>query len=232
MAKQEKTIESRITQMEQRLNRAEAAMRMMDQVLEQYLSAQGDLEILNAYLGSPDWIADREADEAGRLSSDLKRGVLSEDSIWNLLEDNRELQERMSNCVQQTRQKEAFRPMRRFKQQMADHECVDLLRSAPRGVLGVQGDGGYPYTVPLDFLYDDGCLYFHCAKRDTSSMPYARATKSHSASLVRARKNPATGGIISIASSALAASESWKTLSNQITSCGSSEPNISPRAMT
>ncbi len=164
MAKQEKTIESRITQMEQRLNRAEAAMRMMDQALEQYLSAQGDLEILNAYLGSPDWIADREADEAGRLSSDLKRGVLSEDSIWNLLEDNRELQERMSGCVQQTGQKEAFRPMRRFKQQMTDQECVDLLRSAPRGVLGVIGDGGYPYTVPLDFLYDGGCLYFHCAK--------------------------------------------------------------------
>lgn len=63
MAKQEKTIESRITQMEQRLSRAETAMRMMDQALEQYLSVQGDLEILNAYLGSPDWIADREVDE-------------------------------------------------------------------------------------------------------------------------------------------------------------------------
>lgn len=57
-----------------------------------------------------------------------------------------------------------FRPMRRFKQQMTDEECLALLRRAPRGVLAVLGDGGYPYTVPLDFLYLDGHLYFHCAR--------------------------------------------------------------------
>jgi nitroimidazol reductase NimA-like FMN-containing flavoprotein (pyridoxamine 5'-phosphate oxidase superfamily) len=28
----------------------------------------------------------------------------------------------------------------------------------------VHGDDGYPYTVPLDFVYEDGCMYFHGAK--------------------------------------------------------------------
>ena len=60
--------------------------------------------------------------------------------------------------------KTPFRPMRRFKQQMTNEECIALLRKAPRGVLAVLGDGGYPYTVPLDFVYDDGKIYFHCAK--------------------------------------------------------------------
>lgn len=54
--------------------------------------------------------------------------------------------------------------MRRFKQQMTDEDCIAILKSAPRGVLAVLGDGGYPYTVPLDFVYDDGKIYFHCAK--------------------------------------------------------------------
>lgn len=57
-----------------------------------------------------------------------------------------------------------FRPMRRFKQQLTDAECIAILQSQPRGILAVLGDGGYPYTVPLDFFYDDGRLYFHCAK--------------------------------------------------------------------
>lgn len=56
-----------------------------------------------------------------------------------------------------------FRPMRRFKQQLADSECLEILRSEPRGVLSLCGDDGYPYGVPLNFVYDDGCLYFHCA---------------------------------------------------------------------
>lgn len=57
-----------------------------------------------------------------------------------------------------------FRPMRRFKQQLTDEECISILKNEPRGVLAVLGDEGYPYTVPLDFVYEDGIIYFHCAK--------------------------------------------------------------------
>ena len=59
-----------------------------------------------------------------------------------------------------------FRPMRRFKQQISDEECREILISEPRGVLSVIGDEGYPYGVPMDHWYSeaDGRIYFHCAK--------------------------------------------------------------------
>ena len=56
-----------------------------------------------------------------------------------------------------------FRQMRRFKQQLSRDECERILERCPRGVLSVLGDGGYPYGVPLDYLYEDGKFYFHCA---------------------------------------------------------------------
>lgn len=59
-----------------------------------------------------------------------------------------------------------FRKMRRFKQQVPEETCIEILKREPRGVLAVLGDDGYPYTVPLDFYYDesDGKIYFHGAK--------------------------------------------------------------------
>ena len=39
------------------------------------------------------WRKDFEADEAGKLPQDLKRGVLSEDGLWNLLSDYGRLKE-------------------------------------------------------------------------------------------------------------------------------------------
>ena len=59
-----------------------------------------------------------------------------------------------------------FRKMRRFKQQLSEEECLELLKNEPRGVLSVMGDDGYPYGLPLDHWYSktDGKLYFHCAK--------------------------------------------------------------------
>ncbi len=59
-----------------------------------------------------------------------------------------------------------FRGMRRFKQQIPEEECIELLKNELRGVLSVIGDQGYPYGVPLDHWYSekDGKLYFHGAK--------------------------------------------------------------------
>ncbi len=57
----------------------------------------------------------------------------------------------------------SFRPMRRFKQQLPEEECRVILETAYRGFLSVIGDGGYPYTVPINFVYAEGVLYFHCA---------------------------------------------------------------------
>ena len=56
-----------------------------------------------------------------------------------------------------------FRPMRRFKQLLPEEECVEILQKAYRGFLSVIGDCGYPYSVPINFLYKEGKLFFHCA---------------------------------------------------------------------
>ena len=57
-----------------------------------------------------------------------------------------------------------FRDMRRFRQQLGREECERILDTSFRGVLSLVGDGGYPYGVPLNFVYADGKLYFHSAR--------------------------------------------------------------------
>lgn len=56
--------------------------------------------------------------------------------------------------------------MRRWKQELEEQECIEVLKQEPRGVLSVAGDDGYPYGMPLDHWYceADGNLYFHGAK--------------------------------------------------------------------
>ena len=59
-----------------------------------------------------------------------------------------------------------FRPMRRAKKVIPDEAAKRLLQAERRGVLAVNGDLGYPYAVPVNFLYDEaaGKLYFHGAR--------------------------------------------------------------------
>ena len=57
-----------------------------------------------------------------------------------------------------------FRQMRRSGQQLDKQLCVEILQRNTAGVLSVLGDNGYPYGVPLSYVYQDGTLYFHCAK--------------------------------------------------------------------
>lgn len=54
--------------------------------------------------------------------------------------------------------------MRRFKQQLPEAECMEILKSEPRGILSLLGDDGYPYGIPMSYWYHDGIIYFHCAK--------------------------------------------------------------------
>lgn len=57
-----------------------------------------------------------------------------------------------------------FRRMRRKRQQLTEVECVEILKRNTSGVLAVLGDEGYPYAVPMSYVYDGEALYFHCAK--------------------------------------------------------------------
>ncbi|MDD6215139.1 MAG: pyridoxamine 5'-phosphate oxidase family protein [Roseburia sp.] len=60
-----------------------------------------------------------------------------------------------------------FRKMRRFKQEITPEECVEVLKTAPRGIMAFHGENGYPYAIPLNQYYNetDGKLYFHGAKQ-------------------------------------------------------------------
>jgi len=93
----------RIRLMEQHLNRAASALKRLSSALDKYEEAKTDIAALASYYGSDDWKQDFAADEAGLLPKDLKRGVLSEDGIWNLLEDNKELQKKIRNIKKITR---------------------------------------------------------------------------------------------------------------------------------
>ena len=57
-----------------------------------------------------------------------------------------------------------FRNMRRKNQQLSDEEAKQILASGQTAVLALHGDGGYPYAVPLNYVYADGKIYVHCAK--------------------------------------------------------------------
>ena len=60
-----------------------------------------------------------------------------------------------------------FRRLARIKQVIPEEECIEILKRERRGVLSLLGDDDYPYGVPINYLYleEDGCLYFHGAKK-------------------------------------------------------------------
>ena len=95
-----------LAKMEALFTQCEEAVRQLRQALENEASINPDLVVLfdykdltssfstlEAYYTSPAWRTDFEADEAGLLPPDLKRGVLSEDGIYNLLEEYKRVEE-------------------------------------------------------------------------------------------------------------------------------------------
>ena len=57
-----------------------------------------------------------------------------------------------------------FREMRRKKQKLSKEECDRILYNGTSGVLALHGDDGYPYAVPISYVYDGEKLLFHSAK--------------------------------------------------------------------
>jgi len=111
---------ARITEMEALFTKCEETVRQLRQAIENKASITPDLinfasvlkdlfdfndlalalSTLEAYYTSPAWRTDFEADEAGLLPSDLKRGVLSEDGIYNLLEDFKWVEEEVKEMIE------------------------------------------------------------------------------------------------------------------------------------
>ena len=86
----------RIRWMEQRFKKAVAAIK--DGSVVSLKAIKEDIAELSKYYDGELWKLDFAADEAGELPPDLKRGVLSEDGIWNLISDYCEIQKKPSNA--------------------------------------------------------------------------------------------------------------------------------------
>ena len=52
--------------------------------------------------------------------------------------------------------------MRRADRQLNDADALTVLKTAQYGVLSTVCSDGLPYGVPLNYAYQDGCIYIHC----------------------------------------------------------------------
>ncbi len=100
--KDNKQQSTRIRQMEQRFVHVSAAVKRLSAALDRYESVQEPIADLKAYFSSDVWRQDYADDEAGLLPEGLKRGVLSEDGIWNLLSDVDDLNQRLQKLAAKT----------------------------------------------------------------------------------------------------------------------------------
>ncbi len=82
---------ARITKMGSYYDEARQAIDDFNRAFGNLLGAQKHIKKLADYYAGGQWRKDFEADEAGKLPVDLKRGVLSEDAINDLLDDNKEI---------------------------------------------------------------------------------------------------------------------------------------------
>ena len=56
-----------------------------------------------------------------------------------------------------------FRPIRRKTLALDAEETERILTGGSYGVLSLSGDGGYPYGVPVNYVYDGKAIYIHSA---------------------------------------------------------------------
>ena len=89
----------RITYMEQILDEATEAVSSLSEALEKYAVIQDKLQELATYYSCKQWRQDFDDDSAGKIPSNLKRGVLSEDAVYNLLADISDLKERLKELA-------------------------------------------------------------------------------------------------------------------------------------
>ena len=58
-----------------------------------------------------------------------------------------------------------FREVRLEERALDDDKAREILSKGSFGVLSTMGEDGYPYGVPLNYIYFDNCICFHCARQ-------------------------------------------------------------------
>ena len=89
----------RIRDMEAALDISKAAVDKLAEAMDAYEAVQDRYNALLDYYSNGQWRSDFEADEEGLLPDSLKRGVLSEDAVYDLITEHGELVKRMRAIV-------------------------------------------------------------------------------------------------------------------------------------
>jgi hypothetical protein len=56
-----------------------------------------------------------------------------------------------------------FREMRRKDREIKNNEVIQILANSDYGILSTVSQNGYPYGVPVNFVFINNSIYFHCA---------------------------------------------------------------------
>ena len=96
--KKTKQIE-RIEEMEALFDECQKTQKEFEKSLRKYSRIQKKIDTLEEYYFSSKWKKDFADDEEGKLPQDLKRGVLSEDGVYNFLADNDETVKKMERLL-------------------------------------------------------------------------------------------------------------------------------------
>jgi len=77
----------RVREMEERYDELAGVLAKLEEAVSAWQAAEPGLEALREYLDSGQWREDFEADERGEIPAEVKRGVLSEDGLFDLLQE-------------------------------------------------------------------------------------------------------------------------------------------------
>ena len=77
----------RIKDFEYKFNEVSRVLAALDMALDEFAGVKNYIDDLREYMESGQWKADFEADERGEIPSDIERGVLSEDGLYDLLDE-------------------------------------------------------------------------------------------------------------------------------------------------
>ena len=88
----------RITKNEERLDNAVLSINKLEEALNEFKTNYKNIKLLNKYYGSKSWLDDKEKYENNEIIR-LKAGVLSEDAVWNMNEEIKEIAKEMKNII-------------------------------------------------------------------------------------------------------------------------------------
>ena len=92
-------MKERIIKNEERLDNILNCIKLLEEALTNFNSNKKNIVLLNKYYGSKNWFKDKESFEKGIIQN-VKAGVLSEDAVWNMNEDIKDLLKQMKKIVE------------------------------------------------------------------------------------------------------------------------------------